>query len=128
MYESPKIQKIEKEADYVFEKFRAIDFNIKEFPELHERLVELANMPDSHFEDAVKMVQVIDLLWSDLNKKDKSKFKKEELLLACLFHDIGKSGPFGAKRDQRLMIEQIFNPVYFNVDSPDFQNASEFKG
>ncbi|MCX6745067.1 MAG: hypothetical protein NTX82_06100, partial [Candidatus Parcubacteria bacterium] len=47
---------------------------------------------------------------------------------ACLFHDIGKSGPFGAKRDQRLMIEQIFNPVYFNVDSPDFQNASEFKG
>ncbi len=131
MYEAPKVQKIEKEADYVFEKFKAfkaIDFNIKEFPELHERLVELANMPDSHFEDAVKMAEVVELLWSDINKEPDIESKQEELLLACLFHDIGKSGPLNANREQRLMIEQIFNPVYFDINNKNFKNNPKFFG
>jgi len=121
--EKPKIEKIEKDKNYVYEQFKSVDFDIKSFPELHERLVELANMPDSHFEDAVKMAEVVNLLWEDIKKEDNISFSLEEMQLACLFHDIGKSGPAEADREERLMVEQIFNPVFFNADSERFKKA-----
>lgn len=127
-YEKPAILKIEKEADYVYEQFDKVGFKIKEFPELHERLVELANMPDSHFDDAVKMAEIVEVLWPFLEQETGLELNKDQLKLACLFHDIGKSGPVGASQEQRLMIEQIFNPIYFDIDSPNFQNAPQFKG
>ena len=59
-YEKPQVEKIEKK-DYVFDEFHKAGFKIEEFPEIFERAVELANMPDSHFDDGVKMSQIIEL-------------------------------------------------------------------
>jgi hypothetical protein len=125
-YEEPTVRKIEKDQGYVFKKFEAVGFKIKEFPELYERLVELSNMPESHFDDAVKMAEMVEMLWADIEKTDNIKFSRDELKLACLFHDIGKSGPVSADRDERLIIEQIFNPVYFRASSPKFVNHERF--
>ncbi len=122
-YEKPKVEKIEKK-DYVFDEFHKADFKIEEFPEIFERAVELANMPDSHFDDGVKMSQIIETLWQDIKKEGEINFTIEELKLACLFHDIGKSGPPEASRGERFTMEQIFNPVYFNVNRPEFKGKN----
>jgi hypothetical protein len=127
-YEKLAVSKIEKDHGYVFKKFESVGFKIKEFPELYERVVELSNMPESHFEDAVKMSEIVDMLWKDIAKADNIKFSKEELKLACLFHDIGKSGPVDANKEQRMIIEQIFNPIYFKVNSERFSKDAHFLG
>ncbi|MBN1325951.1 hypothetical protein JW977_03140 [Candidatus Falkowbacteria bacterium] len=129
-YEKPTLKKFEakEKYDYIFKQFKGAGFKIKEYPELYERCVELANMPESHFDDAVKMSEIIDILWDEIEKEDNIRFSLEELKLACLFHDIGKSGPVGADRNQRFMIQQIFNPIYFNINSEQFKKAPQFNG
>jgi len=127
LYETPKIEKKEEKQDYVFEQFHNVDFPIEEFPEIFERVIELANMPSSHFDDAVKMSQIVELLWNDIEKEGEFNLSIKELKLACLFHDIGKSGPADASREERMMIEQIFNPTFFRISSEKFKNAVEFK-
>jgi hypothetical protein len=49
---------------------------------------------------------------------------KNELKLACLFHDIGKSGPANADHRQRYLIETLFNPRLFNPKSEKFKGKS----
>lgn len=129
-YQKSKVEKIMRK-DYVSDQFEAIykekedkenRFKINESPELLERLVELANMPHSHFDDAAKMAEMIEAVWDEI-KKENGHISLEELKLACLFHDIGKSGPVDATREERLIIEQIFNPIYFNPDSDNFKKA-----
>lgn len=122
-YEKPKIEKIERK-DYVFDEFHKANFKIEKFPELFERAVELANMPDSHFDDGVKMSKIVEILWHDLKEADEIEFTLEELKLSCLFHDIGKSGPPEADREQRFMVEQIFNPIYFNPRRSEFKKRN----
>jgi len=122
-YEKPKIEKFEKK-NYVFDEFHKAGFKIEKFPEIFERAVELANMPDSHFDDGVKMSEIVEILWQDLKKENDIKFTIEELKLSCLFHDIGKSGPPNANREERFMIEQLFNPIYFNPKKPDFKGRN----
>lgn len=127
-YQKPVKQKFEaeKKHDYIFKQFHDADFEIEKYPELFERCVELANMPESHFDDAVKMSEIINILWAEIEKKNNIRFSLEELKLACLFHDIGKSGPLGANRNQRFMTQQIFNPIYFNVNAKNFKEADIF--
>jgi len=125
-YEKPTVSIIEKDRGYIFKKFETIGFKIKEFPELYERVVELSNMPESPFEDAVKMSEIIDMLWTDIEKTEDIKFSKDEIKVACLLHDIGKSGPADADKEQRMMIEQIFNPIYFKVSSGKFGKDERF--
>lgn len=129
-YEKPTIKKFEakEKYDYIFKQFHEAGFEIEKYPELFERCVELANMPESHFDDAVKMSEIINILWDEIEKEDNIRFSLEELKLACLFHDIGKSGPVGANRDQRFMTQQIFNPIYFNANAKNFKDAEVFKG
>lgn len=127
-YIGPKAEKVAKKEDYVFKHFHNVGFEIEDSPELFERVVELASMPDSHFEDGVKMAEIVDLLWHDLTQEDEIKFSNNELKLACLFHDIGKSGPLEAKtREERFIIEQIFNPIYFNPSSEKFKDKNPKK-
>jgi hypothetical protein len=117
-FEQKKITK------YVFKEFHEVDFEIEKFPELFERLVELSNLPESHFDDAVKMEKIVEALWGDI-KKEKMNFTLSELKLACLFHDIGKSGPVEAnKRQRKIIINQIFNTEYFNPQKPEFKNKN----
>ncbi|MGB9743245.1 MAG: hypothetical protein ACPLW9_00795 [Minisyncoccales bacterium] len=109
-------------TEYVFKKFHEVDFEIEKFPELFERLVELSNLPESHFEDAVKMEQIVEILWEDI-EKEKINFNLSEIKLTCLFHDIGKSGPVEAnKRQRKIIINQMFNTEYFNPQDPKFKN------
>jgi hypothetical protein len=125
--EKPGYEKIEKKENYVFEQFHSVGFEIEKSPELFERIVELASMPESHFDDGVKIAEIIDFLWDDLTKEDQINFTKNELKLASLFHDIGKSGPPEANREERFMIEQIFNPLYFNTRKPGFEGRNPKK-
>jgi hypothetical protein len=121
-YEKPISSRLEKgkgEA-YVFENFHQIGFKIEEMPELYERLIELASMERSHFEDAVKMAKIVDIIWEDLRHDSEIKFDQKELKLACLFHDIGKSGPKDANREQRRLVQMIYNTKYFNSKSGKF--------
>ena len=70
MKEKPTIERIER-SQFVIDQFKRVNFDIQAFPPLFERVVELANMPKSHFEDAVKMADMVDLLWDDMNKDKK---------------------------------------------------------
>jgi len=122
-YEKPQLEKFEsKEEAYVFEQFHNVGFQIEKIPALYERLVELNSMPDSHFEDAVMMAQIVDYLWDELKNEKDIKLTKDKLKLACLFHDIGKSGPANAEnRKQRFFIETLFNSRLFNPKSEKFK-------
>lgn len=125
-YEKPQLKKFEsKEEAYVFEQFHGVKFQIEKIQPLYERLVELNSMPDSHFEDAVMMAQIVDYLWDEIKNEKDIKLTKDKLKLACLFHDIGKSGPANAEnRKQRYYIETLFNPRLFNPKSEKFQGES----
>jgi len=122
-FEKPQLKKFEsKEEAYVFEQFHRVDFQIEKIPELYERLVELNSMPESHFEDAVGMAKIVDYLWDEIKGEKDIKFTKDKLKLACLFHDIGKSGPADANHGQRYLIETLFNPTLFSPKSEKFKN------
>lgn len=125
--EKIKIEQTDKIKLYVLDKFNIIDFDINKFPELLQRLTELASLPESHFDDAVKMSEIVDIIWHDIEKSKEITLNKEEVKLACLFHDIGKSGPVEADEEQRSLIQEIFNPQAFNINSDNFQNSPEFK-
>lgn len=122
MYEKPVVKKLEGRAGeaYVFESFHRLGFKIEQMPELHERLIELANMEKSHFIDAVHMALMVEEVWADLEQSPEITFNKNELKLSCLFHDIGKSGPQNADQEQRRLIQMLFNSKYFSPKSPDF--------
>jgi hypothetical protein len=108
--------------EYVYTSFHELgDFRIEEIQPLYERLIELASMEKSHFEDAVKMAEMVDVIWADLEQRPEIKFNRNELKLACLLHDIGKSGPLGANRDQRRLIQAMFNQKYFNTKYGKFK-------
>ncbi|MFA5188307.1 MAG: hypothetical protein WC460_03025 [Patescibacteria group bacterium] len=120
--EKPSLKKFEsKEEAYVFEQFHDVGFQIEKIPALYERLVELNSMPDSHFEDAVSMAKIVDYLWAEIKGEKDITFSKDKLKLACLFHDIGKSGPAKASHRQRYLIETLFNPKLFNPKSEKFK-------
>lgn len=124
-YELPKVEKMD-QRETVISQFKRVNFDIEKCPELFERIVELANMPNSHFDDAVKMADIVDLMWDDLQKDGKITLSKEQMMLACLFHDIGKSGPPDATPSQRFLIEIIYNPVYFKTNSAKFKKSGKF--
>ena len=78
----------------------------KEYPKIAERLNELHEQKDSHFQDALEMAKIIDKLWDKLEIQDVS---KEKMILAALLHDIGKSGPANASKQERKIIQTIFS-------------------
>lgn len=92
--------------------FRDVDMKIEEYPELLERLFELSNVDLSHFVESVRMAEMAEqVALPDTNIKEMKK--------ACLFHDIGKSGPQEANPRQReLIVQYIFNRQYF-MPSPE---------
>ncbi len=123
-YEKPQVKKHEKKEDYVFEQFHSVDFEIEKSPELFERVVELASMPESHFNDGVKMAEIIELLWNDISIEDNITFSEKEMKLSCFFHDVGKSGPPEATKEERFMIEQLFNTIYFQPKKNEFEGRN----
>jgi hypothetical protein len=63
----------------------------------------------------------VEVIWDDIKTLPGIKLSKNEMKLACLFHDIGKSGPEEADREQRRMIQMLYNQKYFNPKSEGFK-------
>jgi len=119
IYNKPKLEKIEN-IDYL-EEFKELGFDLEKLPEINQRVKELADMPCSHFEDSVKMAQIVRFM--GLQGSELLNFDSEDLQLACLFHDIGKTGPVNANERQRFLLGQIFNTIYFQAGSQEFQTT-----
>lgn len=107
-----ELQKIEYEPsqDFVIKQFADLEVDIKDYPQILERLDELNEKKESHFKDAVKMTEIIDLLWDKIERKNIS---KEKMKLCALLHDIGKSGPSQASLSVRQIIEKLFDHKTF---------------
>lgn len=126
-YSKPQLKSHEVSDEDMSKIFESADCDIRKFPDLLTRARELKSMKKAPFEDAEMMAQIIEYLYPYLEKTGYIKTSKNELKLACLFHDIGKSGPLNAVREERFLIEQIFNPIYFNTRSGKFFNHPKFK-
>jgi len=93
----PEEYKANREA--VIREFKDLGIEIETAPELLERLIELKE--DGHFDDAVRMAQIIDII-PKLAEEDKKKLKT-----AALIHDIGKTGGVHEKEgDKKLEDEE----------------------
>jgi len=112
-----KREKLEYEPnqDFIQRQFAELGIDIKEYPQILERLTELNERKESHFYDAVKMTEIIDLLWDKIESKNIS---KEKMKICALLHDIGKSGPEEASPSVRKIIEKLFEHKTFR-DSRD---------
>jgi len=106
---------------FAIDRFKDVGFDLPTYPELFDRVVELAEMENSHFDDAVVMSAMVGCIFKDLVKKKSWKkdpnfrFNLEEIKLATLFHDIGKSGPSHFGKEDRLLIQQFFNNRLFET-------------
>ena len=93
----------------IIELFRAIDFSLP--LKMAERLSLLSEGEDlrknrnTHFQDAVEISEIID----DLMGEEISGAELNELRAACLFHDIGKSGPIEADQEEQQAFVDLFN-------------------
>lgn len=99
---------------FVVDQFSRAGLDIREYPELFQRF-KLLNGPESrHFEDAAQMVEIIDAIWDQL-KKQLPELGKEEMILATLLHDVGKSGPKEATPDEQELIVTLFDPRHYRA-------------
>lgn len=108
----------EKEAaareQFVIDQFERAGLNIREYPELFSRF-KLLNSPDSrHFEDAAQMVDIIETIWDQLEKQ-MPELEKEQMILATLLHDVGKSGPKEATPEEQELIITLFDPRHYRA-------------
>jgi len=117
--ETIKLQEKSSEAE-VCTAFANLGIDVKiEHPEIFLRLKELREQKDSHFQDSLELAKIIEKLWDKLEIKDVS---KEQMILAALLHDIGKSGPAEASPEERAMIQFLFSK---NLPKINRENASE---
>jgi hypothetical protein len=122
-HEKAQLKKLESKEDaYVFEQFHNADFKIENFQDLYTRVKEIHSKRYSHFEDAADMANIASRLWEKIKSGKEIKLTKNKFKLACLFHDIGKSGPANANPRQRYLIEKLFDPTYFNPRDEKFKD------
>lgn len=101
--------------------FRDANFEIEKHQDLFDRLVELAEMENSHFDDAVIMSAIVSGIFDYLSEVKGWAFDLSKIKLATLFHDIGKSGPADFEKDDRVLIQQLFNTKLF--DTPELKKV-----
>lgn len=99
----PQDLAVKQEIDRVEEAF--IELGIYFDLEANHKIIERLAETGEHFEDAVEMTKIIDLLWE---KFGITSVTKEELKLCALLHDVGKSGPAEASSELRACIKDIF--------------------
>lgn len=95
---------------FIVDQFACIGLDIQVYPELFERFKHLHSPESKHFEDAVQMTEIINAIWNELETKLPFKLNKEQLFLATLLHDVGKSGPKEATPAEQELIVTLFNP------------------
>lgn len=99
---------------FVVGQFERVDLDIREYPDLFERFKRLHSPESRHFEDAAQMVEIIDAIWDDLERK-LPELSKEQMILATLLHDVGKSGPKEAAPEEQDLIVTLFDPRHFRA-------------
>lgn len=121
MPEKEKKLESEPSQDFIRNQFLNLGVDLeKENPVIFERILELNGGKESHFRDAVKMAEIIDLIWEDLEVKSIS---REKMKLCALLHDIGKTGPLDASPKVKKVIKNLFEHRTFkdsrgkNIDS-----------
>lgn len=106
---------------FAIDRFEEVSFDLPAYTDLFDRVVELAEMENSHFDDAVVMSAMVGCIFKDLVKKKSwgkdpnFRFNLKEIKLATLFHDIGKSGPAHFAHEDRLLIQQFFDNKLFET-------------
>lgn len=99
---------------FVVDQFLRVGLDIQRFPELFERF-KLLNGPESkHFEDAAQMVDIIETIWEQLEEQ-LPELGKEQMILATLLHDVGKSGPKEATSEEQELIVSLFDPRHYRA-------------
>jgi hypothetical protein len=98
--------------------FQALDFELPK--SMAERLSLLSEGEgfrknrNTHFQDAVEISEIID----DLMGEEISGAELNELRVASLLHDIGKSGPVEASAEQQKAFVDLFN---FDFDKKEYE-------
>lgn len=99
---------------FIVDQFERVGLNIRDYPELFERFKRLHNPPESkHFEDASQIADIIETIWNGLETELPFKLEKEQMLLAALLHDVGKSGPKEATPAEQELIIALFDPTHY---------------
>jgi len=106
---------IEKRKEFVISQFERVGLKIQDYPDLFSRFERLHGPESRHFEDAAQMVEIIDAIWDDLEKKLPFKLEKEQMILATLLHDVGKSGPKEATPEEQELIVTLFDPRHYRA-------------
>jgi hypothetical protein len=100
---------------FIIGQFERVGLKIKDYPGLFSRFERLHGPESRHFEDAAQMVEIIDAIWDDLEKKLPFKLEKEQMILATLLHDVGKSGPKEAAPDEQELIITLFDSRHYRA-------------
>ena len=106
-------EELEARERFVIDQFSRAGLDIRAYPELFERFKHLHGPESKHFEDSVQIVEIIDAIWGELEKKLPFKLDKEKLILSTLLHDVGKSGPATANSEEQNLIIELFNPCHY---------------
>lgn len=104
----------EAKMQFIIAQFERIGFDIRAHSELLERFKRLHSSESEHFKDSVQMVEIVDAIWDELEKNLPFKLDKDQLTLATLLHDVGKSGPGGASPEEQQLIVTLFNPSHYS--------------
>jgi hypothetical protein len=136
---------IPEEGRYFFQNFQKLGLKIELLLPIYERFLELSKMvksriaseeksdterptrENSHSQDAIHMSEMAKIIWPDLVTRPEITCTLEQLQLACLLHDIGKSGPLNANLRQRQLIQMMFNTEYFSPKSESFKNIKSIR-
>lgn len=106
-------EEIEARTQFVVDQFERAGLDIRSYPELFERFKRLHRLESRHFEDSAQMVEIINAIWDGLEAKLPFKLDKNQLTLATLLHDVGKSGPKEAAPEEQHLVITLFDPRHY---------------
>lgn len=125
MIEEEILKEIAAREHFVISQFERVGLDIRQYPELFDRLKQLHGPESKHFEDAVQMVEIIEEIWEELDKQLPFKLEKEKMILATLLHDVGKSGPKEATTEEQKLIVTLFDPTHYERIVAAGKNVAE---
>lgn len=115
---------VEKGREFVIGQFERAGLKIENYPDLLSRFERLHSPESRHFEDAAQMVDIIETIWDQL-KERMPKLEKEQMILATLLHDVGKSGPKEATPAEQELIISLFDSRHYRAIAEKGERVEE---